>query len=294
MNNQVQKPGFLIRAFAAILTPVCILTTGFQVSAEEPSAAHILYIEGSGLVLRDGVGLQAAKVGDQIRGNHSLSVPGQRRGWAYLGFVFESSVVSDNAGLLVQAGPDDLPSEWSFPCTAKGGLRIAWKRGNNRGCEEGIRLQPSESQTTLSLNPINYLLQAFNNNLNTQTSDELIVLPTSSEPVVFQVYESATGIEVETVEGDLLISSAKYSQGKLIPEGQRYSYDQDTIVPIDRDAIARSPEMQDFLNPNNWLSKELPQEVATGIAEQLGEYRAVLGMPPQTVATDSSIFSSLK
>ncbi|WP_199247559.1 hypothetical protein [[Phormidium] sp. ETS-05] len=105
----------------------------------------------------------------------------------------------------------------------------------------------------------------------------MIVAPPSSDSSIIQTYESANGIEVETILGNILVKSAKYPQGRLIPEGQRYSYPQDSTMPIDRNAIANSREMQDFLNPNNWSSPDLPPRVAEGIGEQLGEMRTALG-----------------
>ena len=291
------KRKYLTYFFTAVLTAVLIMLTSTQTYAENPSAAYIHHAEGSGLLVGTGAdnnGRKPAKNGDRIRGNRTLKVPGERLGWANLGFVFESSVVSDHAGLLVQAGPHALPSEWSFPCTAKGGFRIAWKRGNNRGCEEGVRLQASKGLTNLSFNQENYTVQNVKNVLKAQVSEEVTVAPPSSEPTLIQVYESDTGIKVETIEGDILVKSTQNPQGRLIPEGKRYSYPQDTIEDIDRDAIVNSPEMQDFLNPDNWSSPNIPQRVVDGVVEQLGEHRTALGLPTQPSVASSGKSWSLE
>ena len=102
---------------------------------------------------------------------------------------------------------------------------------------------------------------------------------------LIQTSDTGNGIAVDVVDGDVNIKSAKNPAGRTVKAGERYSYPQDTITPIDRDAIVRSPSMQDFLNLDNWLSPALPQRVADGVAEQLGQHRSALGLPPQPIAS---------
>ncbi|WP_199247562.1 hypothetical protein [[Phormidium] sp. ETS-05] len=183
-----------------------------------------------------------------------------------------------HAGLLVKAGPHNIASQWSFPCTASGGFKIAWQRGSDRGCEEGARITRSGARSQGQTDPNGESILGAKGILKAQGGgEEVIVAPPSSDSSIIQTYESANGIEVETILGNILVKSAKYPQGRLIPEGQRYSYPQDSTMPIDRNAIANSREMQDFLNPNNWSSPDLPPRVADGIGQQLGEMRTALG-----------------
>ena len=277
----------LIRTLATILTPVCFIATSVQSYAGNPDAAFVNQVHGSELYIgpgNDNSNRRPAKRPDQLKGRDVLYVPGNGS-WANLGFVV--SGVVDHDGLMVQAGPHSSPSKWSFPCTGEGGFRIAWQRGGNRGCEQGVQLrQRSSNRSSLFPDPLNYTLQATKSLLKAQATDEEItVLPSSNEPKLIQTRDSGTGIEVETIQGDILVKSAKFPQGLRIPEGKKYSYPQNKIEDIDRDEIAKSPEMQDFLNPDNWLPPDLPQRVANGIGEQIGQHRNALGLPPQPIAS---------
>ncbi len=265
-------------ALAGIMALMLVLVTGIHSYAAMPEAAIIASVNGTDLFISAGASSsrQAAQVKAELRGNSILYVPGGNRGWANLGFMFDWPL--DHAGLLVQAGPHNIPSQWSFPCTASGGFRIAWQRGSNRGCEEGVRVTGTRARSQGPTDPNGLSILNGKSILKAQGGgEEVIVAPPSSDSSIIQVYESASGIEVETVQGNILVKSAKYPQGRLIPPGQRYSYPQDSTMPIDTNAIANSPEMQNFLNPNNWSSPELPPRVAEGIGDQLGEMRTALG-----------------
>jgi hypothetical protein len=265
-------------ALAGIMALMLILVTGIHSYAAMPEAAIIASVNGTDLFLGTGTEGEriAAHLNNQLRGNSILYVPGGNRGWANLGFVFDWPLT--HAGLLVQAGPHNIPSQWSFPCTASGGFRIAWQRGSDRGCEEGVRVTGTRARSQGPTDPNGAGILGGKSILKAQAGgEEVIVAPQSSDSSIIQAYESANGIEVETIQGNILVKSAKYPQGRLIQQGQRYSYPQDSTMPIDTNAIANSPEMQNFLNPNNWSSPELPPRVAEGIGEQLGEMRTALG-----------------
>jgi hypothetical protein len=272
-------------ALAGILALALVLGTGVQSHATTPDGAYIYHIQGNDLFIGSGASSERkpAELKNQLRGNTILYVPAGKRGSANLGFLVDAPL--DSAGLLVQAGPHNVASQWSFPCTASGGFKLAWKQGGERGCEEGVRMKRSGSQRSRLTVPNDQGLLAAKDILKAQADEEVIVAPPSSESSVAQVYESANGIEVETVLGNILVKSAKNPQGRLIPEGQRYSYPQETTAPIDRNAILQTPEMQDFLNPSNWSSPDIPQRISDGIAEQLGEHRTALGLPSPSVAS---------
>lgn len=265
-------------ALAGILALMLVLVTGIHSYAAMPEAAIIAGKYGSDLFVGTGTEGEriAAQLNNQLRGNSILYVPGGNRGWAHLDFVFDWPLT--HAGLLVKAGPHNIASQWSFPCTASGGFKIAWQRGSDRGCEEGARITRSGARSQGQTDPNGESILGAKGILKAQGGgEEVIVAPPSSDSSIIQTYESANGIEVETIQGNILVKSAKYPQGRLIPEGQRYSYPQDSTMPIDRNAIANSREMQDFLNPNNWSSPDLPPRVADGIGQQLGEMRTALG-----------------
>lgn len=276
----------LILVLASLLTLIAIVMTGVSSYAITPDGAYIGKIEGTGLVI--GVGKSRdrtpASEKQQLRPNTILYVPGNRS-WANLGF-FEDSP-KDSTGLLVQAGPSEMISEWSFPCSAKGRLTINWKKGQKRGCEEGVKLQSSSKRSVLPNNNI----QA-SRRLLAQAEDEVTVVPTPGESVI-QTADNAAGIKIDVLVGEVQVKSAKNPGGRLVKAGERYNYPQDTITPIDLNPILNSPEMQDFLNPNNWLSPDIPQRVADGIVGQLGEMRTALSqLPQQAVASTPRTLAS--
>jgi len=131
-----------------------------------------------------------------------------------------------------------------------------------------------------------------NNNLQAsrrllaQAEDEVTVVPTPGESII-QTADSAAGISIDVLVGDVRVKSAKNPGGRLVKAGERYNYPQDTITPIDINPIVNSPEMQDFLNPNNWSSPDIPQRVADGIAGQLGEMRTALRNGSPATASNS-------
>lgn len=126
----------LICTIAAVITLVAVLITGVQTYAASPDAVFIAAIHGSGLQIgTGGTTRRVAQKNDRLQGRNVLYVPGNGS-WVQLGFVVDG--VNDYDGLMVQAGPHSTPSEWTFPCTGRAGsFAIAWRRGNNRGCEAG-------------------------------------------------------------------------------------------------------------------------------------------------------------
>ncbi|MEG4595377.1 hypothetical protein QUB00_26730 [Microcoleus sp. F8_C2] len=271
----------LILVLACLLTLIVIVMTGVSSYAITPDGAYIGKIQGIGLTIGDGNSRDRTPVNEQqqLRPNTILYVPGNRS-WANLGF-FEDSP-KDHTGLLVQAGPSKRISEWSFPCSAKGRLTIAWKEGSKRGCEEGVKVQSSSKKSGLPNNN----LQA-SRKLLAQAEDEVTVVPTPGQSTI-QTADTATGIKIDVLVGEVQVKSAKNPGGRLVKAGERYDYPQDTITPSDTNPIVNSPEMQDFLNSNNWSSPNIPQRVADGFSEQLGEMQTALNQLPQRTATSQS------
>jgi len=298
--HKLLKPIRLV--LVGILALVFVVLPSVNSPATTPEAAYISHIKGSELFIGTGTSnsREAAHVSNEVQGNRILYVPGGRRGSAHLSFIHDWPI--ESAGLVVQAGPDDVASQWSFPCTAGGRFTMNWKKGSDRGCEEGVRLTATEARSQGQADPNGEDFFGSKGVLRTGTGggftlggkevftaqaggEEVIVSPPNSEDVTIQTRSSDTGIEVDTIFSDILVKSAKHPQGRLIPEGQKYSYPQDTTMPIDRNAIINSPEMQDFLNPNNWLFPGLPENVANDLAQQVGEMRTALeSVPPSPVA----------
>jgi len=272
----------LILALASLLTLIVILITGVKGYAITPDAAYIAKIKGSGLTIGMGTSRNRspASAKQQLRGNNILYIPGNNS-LAYLGFIIDAPL--DSSGLLVSAGPSSIPSEWSFPCTARGGFTIAWKKGRDRGCETGIKVQRSSNRGGIP-NTNNNLLAS--RKLLAHVEDEVTIVPTLGESII-QTADTAAGININVLVGDVQVTSAKNPGGKLVKAGEQYDYPQDTITPIDTNPIVNSPEMQDFLNPNNWSSPDISQRVADGIAGQLGEMGTTLGLDSPAIASNS-------
>ncbi|MGB7710272.1 MAG: hypothetical protein WBL95_12180 [Microcoleus sp.] len=267
---------------ASLLTLIIIVMTGVSSYAATPDAAYIHRIEGTGLTIGVGHSRDRTRASEhqQLRmPNQVLYVPGGNKSFAYLGFIFDW--VQEHADLLVSAGPSPNPSEWSFPCSARGEFKIAWKKGENRGCEEGVKVQSSSKKGGLPNNNI----QA-SRRLLAQAEDEVTVVPTPGQSII-QTADSAAGINIDVLVGDVRVKSARNPGGRLVKAGERYNYPQDTITPIDINPIVNSPEMQDFLNPNNWRSPDISQRVADGFSEQLGEIRTALGKGSPAIASNS-------
>ena len=274
-----QRTKRFILASLSLLTLVSILITGVSSYAITPDGAYIGKIEGTGLTIGAGTNRDRppASIGQKLRQNTILYVPGGNRPWAHLGF-FEDAPL-DSSGLLVKAGPSPTPSEWSFPCSARGRFTIAWKKGSNRGCEpEGIKVQSSSKRGWLPNNNLQ-----VSRRLLAQAEDEVTVVPTQGQSII-QTADSAAGISIDVLVGDVQVKSAKNPGGRLVKAGERYDYPQDTITPIDINPIVNSPEMQEFLNPNNWSSPQLPPRVAKALSSQIVNYRTALGLSPGRVA----------
>jgi hypothetical protein len=276
-----QRTKRFILALMSLLTLVSILTTGVSSYAVTPDAAYIVKFQGNGLTLGTGDirNRQPISLEDKLEGNKVLYIPGGNKPWAHLGFAVDTP--KDFAQLIVKAGPHNDTSEWSFPCTARGGFTISWKRGSEKACKQGVKLQSSNKKSGL----LNNNLQA-SRRLLAQAEDEVTVVPTAGESII-QTADNATGIKIDVLLGEIQVKSAKNPGGRLVKAGERYDYPQDTITQIDTNSILNSPEMQDFLNPNNWRSPEIPQRIADGIAEQLGEIRTALGQGSPQVASNS-------
>lgn len=283
--NAIHYPKWLIWGVVAVLVACWIIATDVPSYASNPSAAQIVNFKpplsfGQGNQYRD------AKKGDRLQNpNQRLRVLGGQSSSANLVLLAGNESVG-----LVKAGPNFNETLYSFPCRQNNGkLTIGWRRGNSMTCVAVL----NDTRSSVPTDSTNLTARATKSILKAQaSSNEVTVSPASERTTLAQTRASGTSIEVYTLQADLRVTSAKYPQGRVIPEGKKYTYPQDTIEDIDRNAIGRSPDMQDFLNPDNWLSPDLPQNVAQGIAAQLKEHQAAFSTTP-TSATEFPLYATV-
>ena len=294
-------------AIVAILIFSFILITSVRSYAEDPSAVKITPWGSNNMVVREGTyhnpipwkrDQNGDPSGELRRFKDTLEIPGDNRSGANLSFISETTVTKEHGRLIARTVPSKDNTEYRFPCgLSRGRVTIGWGKAGDvrdRACNEGIGVGPRVGKQSYRPN-LNYRdgLQASKKILLAQSFSDVIVVPPDSGSRLLQAVANENGAEIITLQGDILVKSGKHLQGRLIPEGNQYSYPQDTITPIDKNSIINSPAVQDFLNPNNWLSPDIPQRVADGIAGQLGEMRTALSqLPQQPLAPNSGTLAS--
>ena len=95
-------------------------------------------------------------------------------------------------------------------------------------------------------------------------------------------------VEIEVLEGNVLIQSEQNPEGIRVREGQRYSYPDDDISDFDIENASFSCSTIRFLNPAYLERNSTSQNILAGIAEQLLEHRKTLGIvgnPPESLAS---------
>ncbi|MEA5550489.1 hypothetical protein VB713_05770 [Anabaena cylindrica UHCC 0172] len=287
----------LILILSTILTPSYLLINSLpSYGAEDPSIAIVVKPKGDNLYIRQGTNRKVKSVRQGERNilesyNDILYVPGDKSSQA--SFAFVVGQIWEYAGLLISTIPSPMSSEYRFPCRAKGGFTIAWRsQGENqdRACNQGITVGPNKDSHSIFplIKPFN-LGQNLKNLLKAQADDEVVAVPGIGATTI-QTRNTGNGIVIDVLAGDILAKSARNPGGRRIKAGERYAYPQDTITPIDTNDIARSPEMQDFLNPNNWSSPNISERVSNSIGYQIASDRAALGLPTESIASNSSNF----
>lgn len=292
-----RKPYRFIRTLAVAIVPVYILATIVSSYAEDPSAAIIIGFRGNGLNLRRGTNRNVTPVraaGQRLQNsNDVLYIDGDGRSTAR--FAFAVGQIWEYGGLRVQTNPRNQPSEYRFPCRGRGNFTISWRalgETQDRACLPGIALgrrrRNLNSQLPLS-NPWN-LFQTAKNIFKAQTEDdeEVVVVPSQGRTII-ETKDTGNDVLVDVAEGNVLVKSDKNPAGKSVRAGERYSYSQDRVTPIDRNALLNSPSMQEFLNPNNWSSPDVPKRVADEIAKEVEGDRTALGQRSPSVASNPRI-----
>jgi hypothetical protein len=294
---KVTYPSYrLIRAAAALLAPVYVLSTGIQTYAEYPSTAFVHVTRGNPSKVSIGRGTlrEAKPVNRQgspgsnqlVRDTHVLYVPA---GDFSARLTFAAGNILEYARLTIQTIASSKMLVYKYPCDTDPGVTIGWRRNDDldkrfRACDNGVTVGSSDGNAQLPNRRNPSLIQAGKNLLKAQVDNKVLVVPGAGETLI-QTFDTGTGIDVVVAQGDVNVKSAKHPEGKTIKAGERYSYPQDTITPVDLKALAQSPSIQDFLNPANSSSPDIPQRIADGIADQLRQHRAALGLPPQPIAS---------
>jgi uncharacterized protein YkwD len=172
-----------------------------------------------------------------------------------------------------------LPSEyssnyWFFCICKKGRYLMSWRQGGEeRSCGDrsGLKVENINTKSSFNFDILKIAKDTKSKSLLiAQASDAITIVPSSQRTIV-QTLNSEIGITIDVIEGDIRVISPQITEGRLIKKGERYDYPQNTISPVDLDAINQNPEVKDFLNPKNWSPPNVPQNVAQEIAEQLND-----------------------
>jgi hypothetical protein len=119
--------------------------------------------------------------------------------------------------------------------------------------------------------------------LNVFSADKLIVSPASNGTTLIQTQDFNGNLEVDALAGNVIIRSERKPGGTLLRVGNRYTYPQDDIQPINVSEIAETPPIQAFLDEANWptASSDIDEyKAALGREEEVGLGGASLDKPP--------------
>lgn len=221
---------WIIWSVVAVLVACGIITTNVPSYASAPQSAYINYLSPPNnhrIEYHNKGRRNAANKNDKlVNTGQYLIVPGNNQSYVHLGFRNASG--QEHSGMLVKAGPAGVPSKFLFPCNGGPSFDIAWLptnggRGDCKGYTKGTQntLLPDSTNQTASINKSVLKAQA--------SSNEVTVSPATEKPTLAQIRGSETRIEVYTLQGNLLAKSTKYPAGRVIPEGKKYTYPQDTI-----------------------------------------------------------------
>lgn len=147
-------------------------------------------------------------------------------------------------------------------------------KGPLRGQANGLQMGNVLSDLTQRAASDNLAGCAF----NVYAPGEQIIKPGSGQTLI-RGTDTGKGINVDVLIGSVVIKSINRPLGVTIKAGQRYSSVNNTTTPIDPKQIARTSEIQDFLDPKQALSPDLSPKIAEEIAAQIADHRVALGLP---------------
>ncbi|MEB3225725.1 MAG: TonB family protein [Synechococcus sp.] len=252
--------------------------------ASTPNASQIVSLRGDRLLLQNGNQRpNPAQVGNRLQNqSQALIVPGNSTSLARLIFLGGGQRYQ---GLLLQAGPDSQQTQYRFPCVIAGGkVTLSWQRGNNRGCANGVRLSGDSNAAPKQQNKQNSKAPLL---AQTPTeSMDLTIQPNGEDAILLRAVTDGELQAVETLQGEILIISPQYPEGLLLKAGEgyyRFSNGQEQIAPFDPDeAIANSPDLQEFLDPNTWNPSQFPAPTS----QDLSSHLIALRDPNANIATN--------
>ncbi|MEA5450949.1 CAP domain-containing protein [Leptolyngbya sp. CCNP1308] len=211
-------------------------------------------------------------------------------------------------------------TNYKYPCRFNGQLIIAWpSNGSARTCdnEQDGRIEiVTDPQRLLSYTQSRELASKYNystvrkQDTSEEASDEnLAVSPGDGATVIrttartytevvpgppercdrdffgdycqVDITQTRQAINIEVLEGDVLIESEQKPSGTRVRKGERYSYPSEDLVEFNVNEAALSCETLRFLNPAYWLDSDTPPNVADGITQQLKGHRDSLGISGQ-------------
>lgn len=298
----INKMNYLQIILAIILSSLVAFTSNSQ--SVKPIAGFIADFseeKRQGLGIRLGRETQSSpvKLEDELRPGNVLMVRKDSMAWAALGFVIGQT--KDYGGLILKTIPDSRSSEYRFPCRAKGGFTIAWRQAGEKGdraCGKGVEVISDNKKKALNSNKSKSLLADVGNKQLTEET-ELEISPGQSQVVVRKTTINAgselecRGIvifnycrtvplektAVDVFVGSVTIQSAEDPIGKIVREGERFTYPGSEITPIDTLSKANTCEAQKFYNSYYWSTpSSIPESVIEGIKSQLTEHRKAVGI----------------
>ncbi len=272
---------FFIGLITLIVSLVIHLWFDNSVEAKQPVSVLISKSyshNGRGLSVRRGNNTRIEKVRNgstQLRTrNDRLIVEGDRKSKASLVHLSNQNP-KQYGGLIMQTLPSEYSSNYWFFCICKKGRYLmSWRQGGEeRSCGDrsGLKVENINTKSSFNFDILKIAKDTKSKSLLiAQASDAITIVPSSQRTIV-QTLNSEIGITIDVIEGDIRVISPQITEGRLIKKGERYDYPQNTISPVDLDAINQNPEVKDFLNPKNWSPPNVPQNVAQEIAEQLND-----------------------
>ncbi len=261
MMIKTTRHNLSLNFLSTVFLATCLLFSSYPGLTQDPTEAVVAKFSGSNIKIRKG----SAKKTFSVRSEESklrkrldtLIVPGDR--YSSAGLKFNTG---DRYGkMLVETIPQDVQSTYMFPCSGKGGMTIAWKKGGQeRACNAGVRTRNSKGNYVQREKfQINEIL-AKNKALIVQdtTSDELLIQP-GQESTIVRFFNTETNTDILVVLGTVRIV---LPDGNFInlTSGQKYSSQNQEVTSFDRNSIIQSEDFQKFLDPDSWLDPSDPDQ----------------------------------
>ncbi len=227
---------------------------------------------------------QVSTSAKQLSSPQSILYCGARPRSRYSGLFQVSSGVTDDSCESVVRQCEGLSRQGECSLVSMGEWNIQDSILHTAfACSQGT-LERRSTGTLMAQLLLNLMQQINANKLsncavNVYTSDEEIMTPGDGQAFV-RVENTPTGLVLDVLIGEVVVRSVKSRLGKPLKAGQRYFYPDDTTSSINPKQVAQSPEVQDFLDPNQALSPGLPPEVTEDLAAQISDHRIALGLTP--------------